>query len=79
MTKLTMTIAMASILATAGCVADREPSTVRNGPQAEAPNADAPGGKMPANTVTQVSVPVETIIIDDSAPRTGSIVQTVFN
>ncbi len=64
MTKVTFVMTVCGVLAMAGCVADREPSTVRNGPQAESPIADAPGGKMPNGTGTATRV-----IIDDSAVR----------
>lgn len=82
MTKLKIAITLVGILAVAGCTTDREPSTVRNGPQAENPYADAPGGKMP--TTTGDAIPV--VVIDDSqanidrfaAGASTSIVQTVF-
>lgn len=61
MTKLKLTMTAVCVLAMAGCAGDREPGTVRNGPQVENPHADAPGGKMPDNGGAG------TVIIDDSA------------
>ena len=74
MSEFKAALTLAGVLAVAGCgVQDREPSTVRNGPQIENPNADAPGGKMPTGTTT-----TQVIVIDDNTAQTGSIVQTVF-
>lgn len=65
MTKLTMTVAMIGILTLAGCaVGNREPSTVRTGPQVEDPTANSPGGKVPAGGST-----ANAVVIDDSASQ----------
>lgn len=75
MSKLKVALTLATVLAAAGCSGgNREPSTVRNGPQVENPHAYAPGGKLPTESAT-----TQVVIIDDSAaPRTGSIVQAVL-
>ncbi|WP_458792346.1 hypothetical protein [Yoonia sp. MH D7] len=61
MTKATFVMTICGVLVMAGCVDSREPSTVRSGPQAESPIADAPGGKLPIGTAAATRV-----IIDDS-------------
>jgi hypothetical protein len=74
MSKFKVARTLAGVLAVADCgVRDREPSTVRNGPQVENPNTDAPGGKMPTGAAT-----TQVVFIDGSAAQTGSIVQGVF-
>ena len=75
MTKITTILAVVGILAMAGCAKDREPNTVRSGPQIESPSANSPGGKATASTKS-----VDTVMIDDSQASTdGSIVLTTFN
>lgn len=66
MTLFKVAITLVGVLAVAGCTTDREPDTIRTGPQVELPYADSPNGKALRDEDGKEIFTTNNVVIDDS-------------